>query len=99
MITGFLPYTLFIVFSLFVVLRRRYRLPDNIRQAAADVWHRFRGMSAQDLLSLISAVLIFVFYCIPKSKRSVYLLPCYPFMAMLMAQYIVWLMSNKKDVC
>ena len=39
--------------------------------------------------------LILFFYCIPKSKRSVYLLPCYPFMAWLMAQYVVWLVANR----
>lgn len=31
------------------------------------------------LLSLVAAVLIVGFYCIPESKRSVYLLPAYPF--------------------
>lgn len=98
MITGFLPYTLFILFSLFVVLRRRYRLPENIRQVAAGVWHRFRGMSDQDLLSLISAVLIFVFYCIPKSKRSVYLLPVYPFAAYYIARYILWVTGRHRSV-
>ena len=32
-------------------------------------------------------VVIFVFYCIPKSKRSVYLLPVYPFLAWWVAGY------------
>ncbi len=32
--------------------------------------------------------LILLFYCIPSSKRSTYLLPCYPFMAYLLAD--VW---------
>lgn len=31
------------------------------------------------LLSVTAATLVFLFYCIPASKRSVYLLPCYPF--------------------
>lgn len=31
-------------------------------------------------LSLIVGITIFVFYCFPASKRSVYLLPCYPFL-------------------
>ena len=33
----------------------------------------------------------FVFYCIPKSKRSVYLLPIYPFIAYFLAEYIMYL--------
>ena len=33
------------------------------------------------LFSLTAALTVLVFYCIPSSKRSVYLLPMYPFMA------------------
>lgn len=32
-------------------------------------------------LALVAAVTVIVFYCIPSSKRSVYLLPAYPFLA------------------
>ncbi|MDE7468449.1 MAG: glycosyltransferase family 39 protein, partial [Muribaculaceae bacterium] len=32
-------------------------------------------------LALVAAITVIVFYCIPLSKRSVYLLPAYPFMA------------------
>ena len=37
------------------------------------------------LFTLLSVVIIFVFYCIPKSKRSTYLLPLYPFLAYYVA--------------
>ena len=51
------------------------------------------------LFSLLSIVLIFVFYCIPKSKRSVYLLPIYPFIAYFLAEYIMYLVrKNSKAV-
>lgn len=50
-----------------------------------------REMDDARLFSLLSIVLIFVFYCIPKSKRSVYLLPVYPFIAYFLAEYIVYL--------
>ena len=43
-------------------------------------------------------IAIFVFYCIPKSKRSVYLLPIYPFMAVLIAQYLEALMQKGESV-
>ena len=43
-------------------------------------------------------IAIFVFYCIPKSKRSVYLLPIYPFMAVLIAQYLEALMQKGAKV-
>lgn len=42
-------------------------------------------LSPETLFSLLSVVIIFVFYCIPKSKRGVYLLPLYPFAGWLMA--------------
>lgn len=43
------------------------------------------------LFTWLAAALVFMFYCLPSSKRSVYLLPCYPFMAVLIADYIIWL--------
>ena len=50
------------------------------------------------LFSLLSIVLIFVFYCIPKSKRSVYLLPIYPFLAYFLAEYLLYLNRNRTQV-
>lgn len=90
LITGWLPYTLMLLCSLFVLPWKQFsktRLVQSIRKA-----------DSLQVFTWLCFGLILFFYCIPKSKRSVYLLPCYPFMAMLMAQYIVWLMSNKKDV-
>ena len=90
LITGWLPYTLMLLCSLFVLPWKQFsktRLVQSIRKA-----------DSLQMFTWLSFGLILFFYCIPKSKRSVYLLPCDPFMAMLMAQYIVWLMSNKKDI-
>lgn len=87
LITGWLPYTLLFVFSLFVLPWKRFSksgFMQSVRRAEpmlVFVWLAFG--------------LILFFYCIPKSKRSVYLLPCYPFMAWLMAQYVVWLVANR----
>lgn len=53
--------------------------------------HAARRMEGARLFTWLAAALVFVFYCLPSSKRSVYLLPCYPFMAVLMADYIIWL--------
>lgn len=53
----------------------------------SGIWKRFRGLDPLTQLSLIAAVAIFVFYSIPKSKRSVYLLPMYPYMAYGAALY------------
>ena len=42
--------------------------------------YRRKPLSTEALLSLTAVVLIVGFYCIPASKRSVYLLPAYPFL-------------------
>lgn len=41
----------------------------------------------------------FVFYCIPQSKRSVYLMPCYPFVAGLLTILFHWAAERKKPSC
>jgi hypothetical protein len=47
------------------------------------------------MFSLVCIVVIFVFYCFPQSKRSVYLMPIYPFIAYFLAQYILYLVDKK----
>lgn len=88
-VTGFLPYTLLVLMSLFVLRWERLRQPLGV------LWQKFRAriaaMSDVRLYSLLAFVIIFVFYCIPKSKRSVYLLPLYPFLAWFLAEYVLWL--------
>ncbi|MFR1986743.1 MAG: ArnT family glycosyltransferase [Prevotellamassilia sp.] len=96
-ITGFVPYTLLVLMSLFVL---HYRKPSF--GSLGDAWARFRTyirtMDDARLFSLMSFVVIFVFYCIPKSKRSVYLLPVYPFLAYFLAEYILWLRDHHRRV-
>ena len=87
---GWAPYTLLLLISLFVLPWKRFsrnKFVDQIKKANFTqkyVW--------------IAFLVVFVFYCIPKSKRSVYLLPCYPFMAYLIAEYIVWLIQEQKVI-
>lgn len=92
-ITGFVPYTLFVVMSLFTL--KYSRIGGKPRQW----WNKFvtyiKTMDDVRLFSLLSIVIMFVFYCIPKSKRSVYLLPIYPFIAYFLAEYILYLVNNK----
>jgi len=52
-------------------------------------WQAFRNQSPLQLFTWLTILIIFIFYCIPKSKRSVYLLPIYPFMALLIAEYLL----------
>ena len=87
LITGWLPYTLLFVFSLFVLPWKRFS-KNGFMQSV-------RRAEPMQVFVWLAFGLILFFYCIPKSKRSVYLLPCYPFMAWLMAQYVVWLVANR----
>lgn len=88
-VAGYVPYTLLVVMSLFVI---KYK---KVKGRPREWWEKFRTyireMDNVRLFSLLAIVLIFVFYCIPKSKRSVYLLPIYPFLAYFLAEYMVYL--------
>ena len=90
LITGWLPYTLLFVFSLFVLPWKRF--------SKSGFMQSVRRAEPMQVFVWLAFGLILFFYCIPKSKRSVYLLPCYPFMAWLMAQYVVWLVANRLSV-
>ena len=87
LITGWLPYTLLLLFSLFILPWKKFtksKFMEHVKKA-----------SPLQMYTWLAFLLVLFFYCIPKSKRSVYLLPCYPFMAYLIAEYIVWLMKEK----
>lgn len=106
LITGWLPWTLPIVFSLFVLPWRRWasaaREKSQLLSAASLQSERLReamkNVRPVQVFTWLSFLLIFVFYCIPRSKRSVYLMPCYPFMAVLMAEYAQWLIRKHHEM-
>ena len=91
-ISGMLPYTLLAIFSLFSI---KYSSPFHKGEGAKELFSHFKRwinkMDDVKLFSLLSLVLIFTFYCIPKSKRSVYFLPIYPFIAYYLTLYIMYL--------
>ena len=95
-VTGYVPYTLLMLIALFSL---KWKKPQF---APAGWWKRFktyiREMDDTRLFSLLSIAVIFVFYCIPKSKRSVYLLPIYPFIAYFLAEYMLYLVRRKPAV-
>ncbi len=87
LITGWLPYTLLLLFSLFILPWKKFS-KSKFMQAVKEA-------TPLQTFTWLAFLLVLFFYCIPKSKRSVYLLPCYPFMAYLIAEYIVWMMKEK----
>lgn len=95
LLAGLLPYTLLLVFGLFAV---KWRKPDFGKNWLSRIWNRFCAIDNVRMFAIIVAVCVFVFYCIPKSKRSVYLLPMYPFVALLLADYMAYLFREKRKV-
>jgi hypothetical protein len=88
-ILGFLPYTLLVVLSLIPFARinaLKFTSPSGW-------WNSIKAMAPVRKFALVATVVIFVFYCIPASKRSVYLLPIYPFVAMFLTEYIAYLVK------
>ncbi len=98
-IAGLVPYTLLLLFSLFAL---NVKTVHQKLSQPRTWWKRFtdyiRHMDDARLFSLLSIVIIFVFYCIPKSKRSVYLLPIYPFLAYFIAELILFLRAKRPVV-
>lgn len=100
LLTGWLPWTLLLLFSSLTLPWKRYlhRLkwpkPRSIRRGWFVLTGKCRDAAPLQLFVWIAFLSILLFYCIPSSKRSTYLLPCYPFMAYLIAEYIVWLIAS-----
>ena len=91
-IWGWIPWTLVLVISLFGLKWKEMRLlPEGASwgERFRKAWVKFRAQSPLHLFTWVVILFIFIFYCIPKSKRSVYLLPIYPFMAILIAEYLL----------
>lgn len=89
---GVLPYTVLGVMALFVI---DWRGMVNVKGCFQRFRHWLRSADAAKVFAVTATVVIFVFYCIPKSKRSVYLLPIYPFLAYFILLLIQWLISRK----
>lgn len=100
-IWGWIPWTLVLLISLFGLKWKKISLlPEgaSLSERLKKAWTKFRSQSPLHLFTWVVILFIFVFYCIPKSKRSVYLLPIYPFMAMLLAEYLLALVQRGAKV-
>ncbi len=95
-ISGLLPYTLLLLLSLFTI--KYHRINCSIKNAWTRLRNSLATMEPVRLFSLLSIVLIFTFYCIPKSKRSVYLLPIYPFLAYFITLLVIYLIRRESRV-
>ena len=105
LITGWLPFSLLVVMSAFVAIKKQHfqQITTSMKafslgKHAQKALHWCRYGDPIHVFSFLSFAVILVFYCIPSSKRSTYLLPCYPFMAYFLAQYVVWLFQHHRTV-
>lgn len=88
---GFIPWSFLLLISLFCLSYKRF---PGIR----TLWSGFIQMEKTKLFSALAAIIIFLFYALPVSKRSVYLMPAYPFIAIFIAQYILYLTEYKTKI-
>lgn len=93
--SGMLPWSLLVVLG--IVTAKWGKLKSG-KKWVKEQWLRFRAANPMIVFSVVAAVCVFVFYCIPASKRSVYLLPMYPFMSLLVANYMVDLYMERKKI-
>lgn len=93
---GFIPWTIFFFFSLFGL---KFHKPEkSYKEILSDAWQRICSMEKEKLFSLVALVCIIFFYSIPASKRSVYLMPAYPFIAIFLAQYAIYITEYRTKV-
>ena len=95
LLPGYLPWTLLALLALFGVDWKKIGKGNadeegKKRSILSRAASSLRNVSSLDLFSLLSIVVIFVFYCIPQSKRSAYLMPIYPFIAYFVAKLLFW---------
>lgn len=92
-ITGFLPWSFLLIFCAFAVSYKR--MITNFKPLKKDYWQKVAAMDKFTLFSVISVIVILAFYAIPTSKRSVYIMPAYPFAAFLLTLLYEWALRIK----
>jgi 4-amino-4-deoxy-L-arabinose transferase-like glycosyltransferase len=96
LIAGFMPWSVLFVFSLFGM--KWSQTSGSIKGILQRMWSSFSSMPKLKQFSLVALVCILVFYSIPSSKRSVYLMPAYPFIALFLAQYTLYITQYRMKV-
>lgn len=95
LVLGWLPWTLFLlVAGIWAWCKRKGCKGADSAREKKSFWTKVRNMPPHRLFSLVAVVVIILFYMIPKSKRSVYLLPVYPFVAYWITLYVYWLVGR-----
>lgn len=104
LVGGYVPWILLVILSLFSLPKIRKGLNRMTNKPGGDLARasvlsrcltKMREADAVDIFSAVCIFVIFLFYCFPQSKRSVYLMPIYPFIAYFLARYMIYLVKVK----
>jgi len=91
--SGLLPWTILLVLSLFFL---KYRKPKgSLKEIVTKAFNKLLSMDRVLLFSLSVIIVSLVFYSIPMSKRSVYIMLIYPFLAIFIARFFIHLADAK----
>ena len=95
-LVGFLPWSLALAFAVCSFGCKKCR---KKMKGFSTLWFkRFVSIDRMTLYSILVVVLFICFYAIPSSKRSVYIMPVYPFASFLLARVFLWVEKNKPSI-
>jgi 4-amino-4-deoxy-L-arabinose transferase-like glycosyltransferase len=93
---GFLPWSLVALAAVFLFGFKNWW--QKRRTAEKTFFKRWLPVDSLTLYSLLVVILYIAFYSIPSSKRSVYIMPLYPFAGYLLARVFLWVEVVKPSV-
>ncbi len=97
LVIGYLPWVILGLMTLFVVNWKALKNWAGVSQLRQRL-SRLTDVDPVDLFSFLAIAVIFIFYCIPQSKRSAYLMPVYPFIGYFIARMLFWLQKRHHGV-
>lgn len=93
---GFMPWTLFFIFSLFGT---RILVPDKSFKAILQTaWQGILSMHRPQLFGLVVIVCVLAWYAVPVGNQPVYLMPAYPFIALFLGKYTIYITEYRTKV-
>lgn len=87
---GLMPWSLFLIPMAVVFDWKRWSASLPLKTSFSDWKKRFKDMDGFTLFAWLVVVLFILFYSLSVSKRSVYILPVYPFVAYLLSKPFIW---------
>lgn len=93
LLAGFLPWTILLIVSLFYI---KYSKPQgSVKSICIRAFNKIMGLDKVLLYSFIIILITLLFFTIPASKRSTYIMLIYPFIGIFMARFFLYLAEMK----